>query len=246
LVEQCRTKDAHRKLAASLAGHVVQLATHGVAARVPTPETPPTSRGRFFYLSELHRPAAFFFKKNNLRRTRFSGLQVIELALGSLKGAAAASLKLELYGREFTVFASDLTRDLALHRQREQVAAAAAHAQLKCSSGGSSDKSSGGKSSSGKSDGDGEDASATGALPPVSARPTLAAMLAVRPERSEAVLTQAKRNRRLNPVREEDPVFNSFLFRGSSSVRARRTVLSRAFMECFSVDVVASALSVLC
>jgi len=107
----------------------------------------------------------FFFSRTHVK--------VIELALGTLKGSVAANLKLELYGREFTVFASDLTRDLALHRQKEQMAAADA------------------KNSKDQKGNEGSaSSSSTAALPPVSARPTLAAMLAVRPERADATLTQ--------------------------------------------------------
>jgi hypothetical protein len=101
---------------------------------------------------------------------------VIELALGTLKGSAAANLKLELYGREFTVFASDLTRDLAQHRQKEQQAAAEAKSSKDSS-----------KDEKGKKE---SAAAGAAALPPVSARPTLAAMLVVRPERADATLTQ--------------------------------------------------------
>ena len=88
------------------------------------------------------------------------GARVVELALANLKGGPGAALRLELYGRELTVFADDLASDLLEHSAKT---AAAEHA-----------KRGGGNAT----------------LPPASGRPTLAGVLAVRPERSARVLEQ--------------------------------------------------------
>jgi hypothetical protein len=85
--------------------------------------------------------------------THSVGARIVELALcggGCLKPAQSSGLRLELYGKEFTVFADEMKRDLELHQRKVL----------------------------------GLDAEATN----VPTRPTLASVLAVRPDKRERVL----------------------------------------------------------